>query len=150
MQAVASAFSREKLIWFTLAVLGAIAVAMVALARGETVSALWLVVAALCCYAIAYRFYMRFIATRVMELDDTRLTPAVRLNDGLDYVPTHKGVLFGHHFAAIAGAVTTGMSNPISSRVPSGNSVKRRATTSAVSRMTSRPQLRQYVRPTRA
>ncbi|MEN2747998.1 carbon starvation CstA family protein [Sphingomonas sp. T9W2] len=72
--------------------------------RGEPVNALWIVVAALCVYAIAYRFYGLFIASRVLRVDPSRPTPAVRRDDGLDYVPTHKGVLFGHHFAAIAGA----------------------------------------------
>ncbi len=80
------------------------AFAQLALARGEPVSALWLVVAAVAIYTIAYRFYARFIALNIMQLDDRRLTPAERRNDGLDYVPTHKWVLFGHHFAAIAGA----------------------------------------------
>ncbi|WP_423827353.1 carbon starvation CstA family protein [Serratia marcescens] len=77
---------------------------MLALSRGEHVNAVWLVVAAVACYSIAYRFYSRFIADKVFELDDRRLTPAERHNDGLDYVPTNKWVLFGHHFAAIAGA----------------------------------------------
>lgn len=92
------------LLWTGVAAIGALAFAMLALANGETVNALWLVVAAVSTYAITYRFYARFIATRVMELNDRRLTPAERHNDGLDYVPTHKWVLFGHHFAAIAGA----------------------------------------------
>jgi len=109
MKPVASVFSRQKglrqnMIWLAIAFLGAFALGLLALHRGESVSALWLVVAALCCYAIAYRFYMGFIGRKVMELDDRRITPAERFNDGLDYVPTHKGVLFGHHFAAIAGA----------------------------------------------
>jgi carbon starvation protein len=72
--------------------------------RNEPVSAAWLVTAAICVYLIGYRFYSKFIATRVLQLDDARLTPAERHNDGLDYVPTNKYVLFGHHFAAIAGA----------------------------------------------
>jgi carbon starvation protein len=104
MQPATSVFSLQNLTWFATAILGAFALGLLALHRGESVSALWLVVAALCCYAIAYRFYMGFIGRRVMELDDRRLTPAERYQDGLDYVPTHKGVLFGHHFAAIAGA----------------------------------------------
>jgi carbon starvation protein len=90
--------------WGLVAIAGAIAFAMLALSRGEHVNALWLVIAAVSCYSIAYRFYSLFIAKKVFELDDRRLTPAVRLNDGLDYVPTNKWVLFGHHFAAIAGA----------------------------------------------
>ncbi|MDC8785551.1 carbon starvation CstA family protein [Roseateles koreensis] len=95
---------RRHLVWLGVAVLGAFALATVALGRGESVSALWVVIAALCVYLIAYRYYSLFLATRVLELDPRRMTPAWRHNDGLDYVPTHKGVLFGHHFAAIAGA----------------------------------------------
>jgi carbon starvation protein len=90
--------------WALLAVLGAIALGVVALHRGETINALWIVVAALCVYLTAYRFYGRFIADKVLQIDPARGTPAVRHNDGLDYVPTDKKVLFGHHFAAIAGA----------------------------------------------
>jgi carbon starvation protein len=77
---------------------------VLALHRGETVNALWLVTAALCVYALAYRFYSLFIATHVLGLDGSRPTPALTRNDGLDYVPTNRFVLFGHHFAAIAGA----------------------------------------------
>lgn len=95
---------KQIIIWTLVAALGAFAFATLALSQGETVNALWLVVAAVATYAIAYRFYSKFIAERVMELNDRRLTPAERHNDGLDYVPTHKWVLFGHHFAAIAGA----------------------------------------------
>ncbi|MBD8677793.1 carbon starvation CstA family protein [Sphingomonas sp. CFBP 13720] len=90
--------------WAIVAIGGAVALGWIALMRGEPVNALWIVVAALCVYAIAYRFYGRFIARRVLRVDPARPTPAVRRDDGLDYVPTHKGVLFGHHFAAIAGA----------------------------------------------
>ncbi len=90
--------------WFFVALLGAFALAAVALGRGEAVSALWVVVAAVCVYLIAYRYYSLFLATKVFGLDGTRMTPAWRHNDGLDYVPTHKYVLYGHHFAAIAGA----------------------------------------------
>ncbi|MFP4594395.1 carbon starvation CstA family protein, partial [Ralstonia sp.] len=97
-------FVRQHLIWLVVAILGAFAFATVALARGEAVSALWVVVAAVCIYLIAYRYYSRFIADKVLGLDGTRKTPAWRHNDGLDYVPTNKYVLFGHHFAAIAGA----------------------------------------------
>jgi carbon starvation protein len=86
------------------AVLGAFALAYIALNRGETINALWIVVAAVSVYLIAYRYYSLFIAKRVMALDPQRVTPAYRHNDGLDYVPTNKYVLFGHHFAAIAGA----------------------------------------------
>jgi carbon starvation protein len=93
-----------KLGWALLALLGAVALGVVATARGETVNAVWIVVASVSVYLIAYRFYGRFIATRVMALDPARPTPAHRLADGLDYVPTNRTVLFGHHFAAIAGA----------------------------------------------
>ena len=91
------------LIWVTVAVAGATAFARLALGRGETINAAWLLTAALCSYAIAYRFYSRFIAARVFALDDTRPTPAHRLADGRDFVPTNRWIAFGHHFAAIAG-----------------------------------------------
>ncbi|KWF12514.1 carbon starvation CstA family protein [Burkholderia pseudomultivorans] len=94
----------STLIWIAVALLGAFAFGTIALAHGERVSALWIVIAAVCVYLIAYRFYSRFIASKVMQLDGLRMTPAVKYNDGLDYVPTNKYVLFGHHFAAIAGA----------------------------------------------
>ncbi len=90
--------------WLIVAVVGAFALATIALGRGEAVSALWIVVAAVCVYLIAYRYYSLFLATRVLGLDDRRRTPAWTHNDGLDYVPTNKYVLYGHHFAAIAGA----------------------------------------------
>src|SRR3954464_7404900 len=90
--------------WVLVGILGAIAFAIIATARGEHVNALWIVVAAIAVYLIAYRYYSLFIANRVMQLDPRRATPAVRNNDGLDYVPTDRYVLFGHHFAAIAGA----------------------------------------------
>ncbi len=92
------------LMWGGTAVLGAASLAILALHQGESVNALWMVTAALCTYALAYRFYGKFVAARVARLDATRQTPACRRNDGLDYVPTNKYVLFGHHFAAIAGA----------------------------------------------
>ncbi|MBA4707995.1 carbon starvation CstA family protein [Aquitalea aquatica] len=95
---------KEWAIWIAVALAGAVAFAVVALNRGEPVNAIWLVVAAVSVYSIAYRFYGRFIAKTVLELDAKRLTPAERHNDGLDYVPTNKWVVFGHHFAAIAGA----------------------------------------------
>ncbi len=94
----------SKLGWALLALLGAFCLGTVALRRGEHINALWIVVAAVSIYLIAYRFYSVFIASKVMQLDPTRATPAVINNDGLDYVPTNKHVLFGHHFAAIAGA----------------------------------------------
>jgi carbon starvation protein len=90
--------------WIGVAILGAFALGMVALSRGEHVNALWLVIAAVATYTIAYRFYSKFIADKVLRLDSTRITPAYKHNDGLDFVPTNKNVLFGHHFAAIAGA----------------------------------------------
>jgi carbon starvation protein len=89
--------------WTAVAAAGAGAFAFVALNRGETVSAAWLLTAAVCTYLIAYRFYSRIVAARIFALDATRLTPAERLNDGRDYVPTNKWIVFGHHFAAIAG-----------------------------------------------
>ena len=95
---------RRHLVWFLVAIAGAFSLGTVALARGEAISALWIVVAAVCVYLIAYRYYSLFIAERVLGLDPGRKTPAHRHNDGLDYVPTDKNVLFGHHFAAIAGA----------------------------------------------
>ena len=94
----------KYVIWVAIAILGAFSLGTVALSQGESINALWIVTAAISVYLIAYRFYALYIATHVMQLDAKRLTPAVRLNDGLDYVPTHKNVLFGHHFAAIAGA----------------------------------------------
>lgn len=94
----------SKLVWSLVAIIGAISFGVLALSRGEHVNAVWLVLAAACVYSIAYRFYSLFIATKVFELNPRRLTPAHRLADGLDYVPTNKYVLFGHHFAAIAGA----------------------------------------------
>lgn len=95
---------KTGLIWLAVALIGAFAFAMLAINRGEPVNAVWLVVAAVACYSIAYRFYSLFIARNIFELNDSRITPAERYNDGLDYVPTNKWVLFGHHFAAIAGA----------------------------------------------
>ncbi|MFL5029280.1 MAG: carbon starvation CstA family protein, partial [Xanthobacteraceae bacterium] len=92
------------IVWLAIAVLGAFAFAGIALNRDEPISAAWVVTAAICVYLIAYRFYSKFIAERVVRLDDSRVTPAERHNDGLDYVPTNKYVVFGHHFAAIAGA----------------------------------------------
>ena len=94
----------SKLAWAAVAVLGAVALALIALHRGETINAAWLVIAAVCTYLVGYRFYARFLARRVFELDDQRATPAERLDNHVDFVPTHRYVLFGHHFAAIAGA----------------------------------------------
>ncbi|OLC08993.1 MAG: carbon starvation protein A [Gemmatimonadetes bacterium 13_1_40CM_70_11] len=92
------------LLWGGLSALGAAAFGVLALRRGETISAAWLLIAALCTYAVAYRFYSKFLATRVLGLDDRRATPAERLANGRDFVPTNRWVLYGHHFAAIAGA----------------------------------------------
>lgn len=94
----------KQFIWIVLALLGAFSLGYIALYRGEQINALWIVVAAVCIYLIAYRYYGLFIAKKVLQVDATRMTPAIRHNDGLDYVPTDKKVLFGHHFAAIAGA----------------------------------------------
>ncbi|MBD8623580.1 carbon starvation CstA family protein [Pseudomonas sp. CFBP 13727] len=90
--------------WLIVAIIGACALGVVALRRGEAINALWIVVAAVAIYLVAYRYYSLFIANHVMQLDSRRATPAVLNNDGLDYVPTNKHILFGHHFAAIAGA----------------------------------------------
>jgi carbon starvation protein len=95
---------QNHVIYALLALAGAVAFGTVALNRGETVNALWVVVAAVTTYLIAFRYHSLYLARRVAQLDADRLTPAVRLNDGLDYVPTNRYVLFGHHFAAIAGA----------------------------------------------
>jgi len=94
----------SKFGWAALSLAGASALGVVSLHRGEPISAIWIVIAAVCVYLIAYRFYSKFIAEKVLTLDDRRMTPAFKHNDGLDYVPTNKNVLFGHHFAAIAGA----------------------------------------------
>ena len=98
------AIFQKHVVWILVGVLGAFALGFVATARGEPVNALWIVIAAVCVYLVGYRYYSLFIARRVMQLDPERPTPAVRRNDGLDYVPTNKYVLYGHHFAAIAGA----------------------------------------------
>jgi carbon starvation protein len=90
-------------IWIGVALLGAGAFGKIAFDRGEPLNATWFVVAAVCCYLVAYRLYSAFVAARVLALDDTRATPSERHDDGRDFVPTNKWVLFGHHFAAIAG-----------------------------------------------
>ncbi len=92
------------LVWGGIAALGAAAFGVLALSRGETINAAWLLTAAVCTYAVAYRFYSKFLADRVFGLDDRRATPAERCNNGRDFVPTDRWVLYGHHFAAIAGA----------------------------------------------
>lgn len=93
----------KNLIWLVVAVLGAAALGGIALHRGESINALWLITAALCVYAVAYRFYSAWIAARVLSIDATRATPAERLDNGRDFVPTNRWIVFGHHFAAIAG-----------------------------------------------
>ena len=90
-------------LWILISLAGAGSLGAIALHRQEPINAMWLIVASVCIYVIGYRFYSRFIALRVMELDDRRATPAERLEDGRDFVPTNKWVLMGHHFAAIAG-----------------------------------------------
>jgi carbon starvation protein len=90
-------------IWAALAVFGAISLGAIARSRGEAVNSFWIVAAAICIFLIGYRFYAKFIAARVMMLDNKRATPAERLRDGHDFEPTNKWILFGHHFAAIAG-----------------------------------------------
>src|SRR5690349_24487904 len=92
------------LVWGGISAGGAAAFGVLALSRGESVNAAWLLTAAVCSYAVGYRFYSRFLAVRVFGLDDRRATPAERHNNGRDFVPTNKWVLYGHHFAAIAGA----------------------------------------------
>ncbi len=96
--------TRSIVIWTAVAVVGAVSWGVIALVRGERISAVWLIAAALGTYAIAYRFYARFIVKKVLEVDDKRATPAERLDNAVDFQPTDRRVLFGHHFAAIAGA----------------------------------------------
>ena len=93
----------KKLLWFGVALIGAYALGGIALHRGESINAMWIIVAAVCVYALGYRFYSAWVAARVLTLDATRATPAERLNNGRDFVPTNRWIVFGHHFAAIAG-----------------------------------------------
>src|SRR5436309_15527055 len=93
----------KKLLWLAVGALGAGSVAVLALSRGEQISALWIIAAGLCTLAISYRFYSKWIATKVLVLNDERATPAVVHSDGKDFVPTNRWMVFGHHFAAIAG-----------------------------------------------
>jgi carbon starvation protein len=93
-----------KLFGALLAVIGGLAMAGIALQRDEPINSLWIVTAAVCVYLLGYRFYAKWIETRVFVVDKTRATPAERLNNGRDFLPTHRWVVFGHHFAAIAGA----------------------------------------------
>jgi carbon starvation protein len=93
----------DILVWVLVAVIGIGSLAFVAFARGEQVSALWLVIASVCVFALAWRFHSAWLMAKVLTLEDSRITPAVRLDDGKDFVPSNKWVVFGHHFAAIAG-----------------------------------------------
>src|SRR5438270_2679779 len=93
----------KKLLWFGVAVLGTWAIAILALSRGEQISALWIVIAGFCALSISYRFYSSWLASKVLVLNEERATPAVLKNDNKDYVPTNRWMVFGHHFAAIAG-----------------------------------------------
>ena len=93
----------RSLIWLVITLLGVLAVATIALRRGEQINAMWLVIAAVCTYSLGFRFYSKFISAKVLALDAMRATPAERLENGRDFMPTNKWVVFGHHFAAIAG-----------------------------------------------
>src|SRR4051812_40888351 len=93
----------KRLIWFAITLLGLAAIAVLAMSRGEQVNALWIVVAGGCAFAISYRFYNKWLATKVLVLNDERPPPAVVQEDGKDFVPTNRWMAFGHHFAAIAG-----------------------------------------------
>jgi|TARA_B110000208_G_scaffold190602_1_gene254901 carbon starvation protein len=93
----------KSIVWFAVAMLGAYALSGIALSRGESINAIWMVTAAVCIYAIAYRFYAAWIAAKVLTVDETRATPAERLDNGRDFLPTNKWIVFGHHFAAISG-----------------------------------------------
>ena len=92
-----------KLVWLGIAILGASAIGGIAIHRGESINAIWFIVAAACTYLVAFRFYSAWICAKVLVLDETRATPAERFNNGRDFVPTNRWVVFGHHFAAIAG-----------------------------------------------
>ena len=94
----------SALVWIGVAALGAAGFGVIALSRGETISAAWILIAGVCTYLVAYRFYGRFIATKVFALDGRRATPAERLNNGRDFHPTNRWIAYGHHFAAISGA----------------------------------------------
>src|ERR1043166_6512783 len=93
----------KKLLWVAVTLLGLSALAVVGFSRGERISALWIIVAGFCAAAISYRFYSKWLATKVLMLNDERATPALVKNDGKDFVPTNRWMVFGHHFAAIAG-----------------------------------------------
>lgn len=91
-------------IWVVIALIGAVAWSMLAFSRGETINAIWFVFAAVATYLIAYRFYAKYIERKIAKPDDFRATPGEYMNNGRDFIPTDRRVLFGHHFAAIAGA----------------------------------------------
>src|SRR5260370_40623290 len=93
----------KKLLWIAVTILGLASLCILALSRGEQISALWIIVAGLCASAVSYRFYSKWLATKVLVLNDERATPAILQNDSKDYVPTNRWMVFGHHFAAIAG-----------------------------------------------
>src|SRR5438128_10507480 len=93
----------KKLLWVALTLIGLASLGVLALSRGEQISALWIVTAGFCAAAISYRFYSKWIAAKILVLNDERATPAVVKNDGKDFVPTNRWMVFGHHFAAIAG-----------------------------------------------
>src|SRR5438552_11536687 len=93
----------KRMLWIAVTLLGLLSLGVLALSRGEQVSALWIVIAGFCAAAISYRFYSKWIATKILVLNDERATPAVVKNDGKDFVPTNRWMVFGHHFAAIAG-----------------------------------------------
>src|SRR5205085_6866461 len=93
----------KKLLWVAVTLLGLASISVLALSRGEQISALWIVVAGFCAAAVSYRFYSKWIAAKILVLNDERATPAVVKNDGKDFVPTNRWMVFGHHFAAIAG-----------------------------------------------
>src|SRR5215467_9981819 len=93
----------KSVLWLMVGIAGVFALATIALHRGEQINAMWMVMAAGCTYALGYRFYSKFIAAKVLALNAQRATPAERLENGRDFVPTNKWVVFGHHFAAIAG-----------------------------------------------
>src|SRR3954454_75888 len=93
----------KKLLWIGISALGLLALAVLGLSRGEQISALWIVTAGLCTFAVSYRFYSKWLATKVLVLNNERATPAIANEDGKDFVPTNRWMVFGHHFAAIAG-----------------------------------------------
>src|SRR5438552_15411931 len=93
----------KKLLWLAVSGLGVWAIVILALSRGEQISALWIIVAGLCALCISYRFYSKWLAAKVLVLNEERATPAILQNDSKDYVPTNRWMVFGHHFAAIAG-----------------------------------------------